>query len=119
MPAVHALRADPHFVPVAPPSYQRSIDTVIEVVARLAGMSPQYLCKTGPKANKRFDARAAVAVLALEFAPRISTRACDIAMSMAEGTSHYYRGIHAERCKLFPEYKQLYIKARIALMAAR
>jgi hypothetical protein len=120
MPAAHHLRTDPHFVPVAPVSYQRSIDRVIDVVARLAGMSPMYLVRTGGKAHALFSARSAVAVLALEFCPRLSERAVDEALRFqAEGTTRYYRARHADRCKLYDDYRQLYIRARIALMAAQ
>jgi hypothetical protein len=121
MPAAHHLRVEPKFVPVARPTYRRSIDNVIELVARLAGMSPQYLTRTGPKNSfARCNARSAVTVLALEFCPLMSERACDEAMHYAdEGMTRYYRQRHADRCALFDEYRQLYIRARIALMAAQ
>lgn len=119
MQAAHALKPEPRFVPVAQSGHHQSIDRVVDVVARLAGMSPMYLCRTGPRSHPRFNARAAVAVLAFEFCPRLSNVGCDDILRAGEGTSHYYRAIHAERCRMYPEYKHLYIKARIALLAAQ
>lgn len=119
MPAVHALRTDPHFVPVAPPSYRASVYTVIRVVARVAGMSPEYVSRHGARSHAVFNARSAVAVLAMEFCPKVGMGAVDHALNLSDGVTRYYRTTHAERCALYDCYRQLYIKARIALMAAR
>ena len=114
-----AIHSDPQFVPVAPVAFRRPIDRIIEVVARAAGMSPTYLCRTGAKSHALFSARSAVAVLALEFSPRLSEQACDEALKFTSvGTTRYYRARHADRCALYDDYRKLYIKARIALMAA-
>ena len=119
MPAVHAHQPEPRFVIVAPEGHRTSIDRVVDVVARLSGMSASYICRTGGQSHRRFDARAAVAVLAYEFCPKIAASRCDDFLRAGEGTSRYYRSIHVERCALFPDYRKLYIAARIALMAAQ
>lgn len=119
MPAVEYNRADPHFVPVAPPDHRASIYTVIKVVARVAGMAPDYVARHGARSHAVFNARSAVSVLAMEFCPKIGMGAVDHALKLSDGVARYYRTTHAERCALYGDYRQLYIKARIALMAAR
>jgi len=119
MPALHALKPEPRFVIAMPVAMQRPIDRIIDVVARTAGVSPHLVRRAHVKAHHLFNARSAVAVLSLEFCSQnnVSLRTVDNAMNMADGVTYYYRRTHAERCKLYPDYRTLYIKARIALMA--
>lgn len=100
-----------------PPPTAKAIGRVIETVSRYSGVSVPAI-RGHAQPAKICHARSCIAVLAAEFAPRISLKAVDDAMNRGEGITHYYRGRHNDRCKLFPEYAALYRACRASLLGA-
>jgi len=94
-----------------------SIHGLIALVAYNADVSPDSI-RGGGRVTRLVNTRFAIAKLAEEFAPRLSAWQVDDAMLRAHPMTRWYRERHADRTRLYPDYKALYERCRAELLGA-
>ena len=92
--------------------------SLIAFVATQTDLHPDAITGNG-RSRRLVDARSCIAVLAMQFAPRLSARAVDHGLLRGEGTTIWHRARHLDRIKLYPEYGALYARLLAALLERR
>lgn len=98
----------PH--PFVPP-----IHRVMRRVCAVAGISVEAL-RGQRQANRIVNCRSCVALLVIEFHPKVSLASIEREMNRGVGLVSWYQARHAERLNLYPHYKQLYDYCRILML---
>lgn len=108
-------------MPIEPPPYYRTLQPagtiarIMDVVCAQTDLGIHNLRGFG-QTRRVVNARAVVAVLAEEFAPRLSARAVDDALMRGDGMTIWYRERFQDRCILYPGFRELYWRCRAALV---